>query len=298
MFCKSGKLPEDIPASPASGYGDKGWNGWGDWLGTGNIANQLREYRSFKEARKFARSLKLTNTTEWREFCKSGKLPEDIPASPASGYGDKGWNGWGDWLGTGNIAPSQREFRRFKQARKYAKSLGLIGENGWRRFCRSGDRPADIPSNPDAYYKDKGWIGWGDWFGTGTIAVTKKEFRTFQRARKFARSLNLKGQTQWREFCKAGKRPEDIPSSPHKTYKDKGWAGMPDWLGTDNIAPGQTKWRPFKEARKFARSLNLKGQTQWREFCKAGKRPEDIPSSPDKTYNDKGWVSWGDWLGK
>ncbi len=27
-------------------------------------------------------------------------------------------------------------------------------------------------------------------------------------------------------------RPDDIPSNPNKTYKDKGWAGIRDWLGT------------------------------------------------------------------
>jgi hypothetical protein len=54
------------------------------------------------EARAFARDLNLRSYAEWREFTKSGDLPEDIPVSPEGVYKDKGWEGYGDWLGTGN----------------------------------------------------------------------------------------------------------------------------------------------------------------------------------------------------
>jgi len=37
---------------------------------------------------------------------------------------------------------------------------------------------------------------------------------------------------------------------------------------------------------------------EWREYCKSGKKPINIPASPDKTYKNKGWISWGDFLGK
>ena len=28
------------------------------------------------------------------------------------------------------------------------------------------------------------------------------------------------------------------------------------------------------------------------------KNPPNIPSAPDQTYKDKGWINWPDWLGK
>ena len=55
--------------------------------------------RPFFAARGFARSLSLNSQKEWQEFCRSGKLPEDIPADPESAYKGKGWMGWSDWLG-------------------------------------------------------------------------------------------------------------------------------------------------------------------------------------------------------
>jgi hypothetical protein len=41
----------------------------------------------------------------------------------------------------------------------------------------------------------------------------------------------LKFATDWVAYCKSGKKPNDIPSNPQKTYDKSGWAGMSDWLG-------------------------------------------------------------------
>ena len=56
-------------------------------------------------------------------------------------------------------------------------------------------------------------------------------------------------------------------------------------------------WKPFEQAREFARSLNLKGKEEWEEYRKSGERPDDIPSDPYKTYKNKCWNGWFDWLG-
>jgi len=76
-------------------------------------------------------------------------------------------------------------------------------------------------------------FGTGDWLGTGTIAPRLRQYRSFNAAREFARSLNLESGSEWRAFCKSGKLPPDIPANPHQAYKDKGWKGMRDWLGTN-----------------------------------------------------------------
>ena len=45
---------------------------------------------------------------DWREYTKSNRRPEGIPANPARTY-RKEWKGWGDWLGTGNISDTLRD---------------------------------------------------------------------------------------------------------------------------------------------------------------------------------------------
>jgi hypothetical protein len=72
--------------------------------------------------------------------------------------------------------------------------------------------------------------------------------------------------------------------------------GMSDWLGTDIHRRGNS-WRPFEEARTFARTLGLKSCNAWlREYARSGKKPNDIPAVPNKAYADH-WVDWNDWLG-
>ena len=78
----------------------------------------------------------------------------------------------------------------------------------------------------------------GDWLGTGYIAVSKRKFRSFKEARKFARRLKLGGQKEWLSYCRGessrhGPKPADIPANPEGTYADRGWSGYRDWLGTD-----------------------------------------------------------------
>ena len=55
------------------------------------------------------------------------------------------------------------------------------------------------------------------------------------------------------------------------------------------------EYTSFKNAREFARQLNLKSQKEWREYCTSGNRPDNIPSAPERYYKDS-WKNTADWL--
>ena len=57
-----------------------------------------------------------------------------------------------------------------------------------------------------------------------------------------------------------------------------------------------TKWLPFKQARDVVQKLNLKSKAEWAAWSKS-KRPTNIPSTPNTSYRDSGWVSYPDWHG-
>lgn len=40
----------------------------------------------------------------------------------------------------------------------------LQAREDWRAYCRSGNKPADIPARPDVAYPGE-WMGWADWIG-------------------------------------------------------------------------------------------------------------------------------------
>ena len=226
----SGKKPVDIPSNPNRRYARTGWVSYGDWLGTGEVATRLRQYRSFTKARAFVCGLGLKSTTEWYDYCNSGKKPNDIPSNPNSTYKEAGWSGMGDWLGTGKIAPGQ--YRSFAQARGFSRSLGFKSEADWRDYCKSGRKPNDIPAKPQRVYSNGGgWLGLGDWLGTGIIASRLRQYRSFEQGRSFARGLGLKSNAEWRAYNKSDKRPSDIPATPDHVYAKDGWAGWGDWLG-------------------------------------------------------------------
>ena len=287
---KSKNFPSDIPKTPDHVYKEQ-WKGYGYWYGTGKTSTHDRHHRSFMEAKEFVRTLNLKNKDEWNVYCKSGKKPDDIPATPPYVYGKKGWISWGDWLGHDYVAPRLRKYRSFREARKFAQSLNLKKRSEWWDFCRKKKHPNDIPFAPENTYKNKGWNGWSDFLGT----TRSRNYRSFEDAIKYVHSLKLQSQTEWRKLIKSGRLPVDIPRSPRDGYK-KYWTTWGDWLGTGRIAHQYKEHRSFKDARKFVSQLGLSGQKEWREYCKSEKKPDDIPATPYRVYK-KDWTTWGDWLG-
>jgi hypothetical protein len=141
----------------------------GDWLGTGTVAHSKRQFLPFEQAQDHAQSLRLKSQAEWKAYCKSGDKPDNIPTHPWHVYAGKGWVSWGDWLGTGVTATRARQYRQFEEARAFVHTLAFKRKSDWRSYCRSGDKPHDIPARPDHAYAEEGWVGWGDWLRNGRV---------------------------------------------------------------------------------------------------------------------------------
>ena len=124
------------------------------------------------------------------------------------------------------------------------------------------------------------------------------KFLPFGEALAVARSLNLASSKEWNVWCKGGMCPPKVPHCPHRTFKGGEWQGWGHWLGTGNVQLGVAKqFLPFSQALAFARSLGLGSEKAWRVWRKEGKRPANVPSSPEQAYKDGGWQGWGHWLG-
>jgi hypothetical protein len=368
-------LPIEIPSTPDNVYANSGWLGWGDFLGTGRVANYLREFwpyekarefvhslnirtsaeyyiyrnggrpdlpprpdgvpyspdqsykgagwinwdsflpfrwRPYPEARAFAQSLKFKGQQEWKAYAAGKRpdlppIPEDIPKAPSSAYVDHSWISWGDWLGNGQLTPIKRAYLPYAEARAVIHTLGFKSHSEWMDLADDKTRlPSNIPSRPDQTYAKTGWANWSDWIGcpvkepkVRVLQPRAPRYRDFESARAFVQTLNLGGSLNWPryvrgEFPDKPPKPADIPASPKNVYRDD-WQGWGDWLGTGNIAPVSRQFRPFAEARTFARTLGLAGNDAWRKWWQSA-RPADLPSNPSATYADEGFVSWADFL--
>ena len=162
-YRQSGKKHHDIPSVPSWVYAKSGWLSWGDWLGTGRrrwlgaAAIELQKYASFKKARSHARILGLKSKAEWIAYCRSGKLPDNIPNNPDRIYAEVGWAGISDWLGTGRRA-SECDLATFQKSPRIRTWPRIDLSYRWLEYCASSKKPTDIPANPNVVYADAGWL--------------------------------------------------------------------------------------------------------------------------------------------
>ena len=289
----SGARPYDIPGNPHTYYTSSGWLSFPDFLGY-KIGKVAGEYRSFEEARAYVRTLDLKSAKEWQAWSASGARPYDIPGNPDQTYKSSGWLSYPDFLGY-KIGKVAGEYRSFEEARAYVHTLGLKGKEEWKAWSASSARPYDIPSTPHKYYASSGWLSYGDFLGY-KIGNVAGEFRSFEVARAYVHTLDMKSMEEWEAWRISGARPYDIPSHPDQMYASSGWTSYGDFLGykIGNVAG---EFRSFEDARAYVHTLGLMSWEEWCAWSASGERPYDIPSSPDKYYASSGWLSYGDFLG-
>ena len=136
----------------------------------------------------------------------------------------------GDFVVLAAGQKARREFRSFEEARTYVHTLGLKSKKEWQAWSASGARPYDIPGNPDQTYKSSGWLSYPDFLGYKIGKVTG-EYRSFEDARAYMRTLGLKSTEEWEAWRSSGARPYDIPGDPYTYYASSGWLSFPDFLG-------------------------------------------------------------------
>ncbi len=181
----------------------------------------------------------------------------------------------------------ESNFRDFKSAKKFVSTLNLKDITEWNEYCKSGNKPDDIPSDPESIYKNKGWKTMKYWLNIRKSESYPPFAEAVVEARKLAKIHNITGIETWRLACEGGKIVH-LSSTPYITYR-KEWKGIGYWLGNgkqQENAPLRVH-RSFKEAKEFVRSLGLKNMQEWNDYCKSGNKPDDIPSTPQNVYKKR-----------
>ncbi len=109
----------------------------------------------------------------------------------------------------------------------------------------------------------------------------QKNWRPFEEAHKYARSLGLQSRCEWRKFIDRqyfwlGKKPTDIPDNPVEAYKFE-WKGWENWLGSGNIPVKESK-APQKPVRK--RKLKRKKSRIIEKVCPVAAPEDSLPDKP------------------
>ena len=98
---KDSTYKNQIPIFPNQYYKHKGWIDWNDWLGINKDDEKQSNQQNiipFEEARNYAKSLKLTNELEWKNFYDKCFPFYKYPMEPKDLYSND-WINWKDWLG-------------------------------------------------------------------------------------------------------------------------------------------------------------------------------------------------------
>jgi hypothetical protein len=206
-------------------------------------------YYRYDELKKI---VKINNIRTKNEYIEKYKMlsnsTKKAPLNPYTFYGKEIWKNWSEFLSKpiykkkiNNIYYDYETCKKVIQDKKiesksdfYKKIKELIIENN------------KIPYSPQTIYEDK-WEGWGEFLGTGRVSDNQKLYKSFEDAKLWARSLNLKMVKEWRQL-NLSELPKDIPKKPEKTYKDGGWIDYYDWLGIDKkekISYGEKKIYDF-----------------------------------------------------
>lgn len=67
------------------------------------------------------------------------------------------------------------EFVNYEECKKLIEKIKIKSKRKWDKYWKENERPDNIPYQPDKVYKNKGWISWGDFFGTGTLSPSQRK---------------------------------------------------------------------------------------------------------------------------
>lgn len=178
-----------------------------------------RDFLTFEEARGVVQELNITSVRDWEKLSTDIKHSLGIPACPGLYYKEIGWTNWIDFLG---LTP---RFKTFEEARALARTLGIKSSFEWYNSKLHHHKGLGIPFSPQITYKGKGWAGWSDFLGV-------VPYKSFEEARALARTLGIKSSYEWNRTKSHLRENIGLPSGPHNHYKNKGWSGWGDFLGT------------------------------------------------------------------
>jgi len=156
LYKKNNKLPPNIPNNPNIVYLE--WISWADFLGTKNIYISPNNWINYNQAKNWAINSGVKSAREWAKT----DLPKGIPSGPDKVYKND-WVSWMDWLGFDCVDGQRKPWIEFEKAKLWVKKKGIKSETEWRKFCKEGLIPINIPNAPSYVYR-KYWKGWKDFF--------------------------------------------------------------------------------------------------------------------------------------
>jgi hypothetical protein len=127
-----------------------------------NVHYELYTYEQIKRLVSDNKMTELNDLYKYRETKKDFKIPSSI------NYYKKQYCG-------ANKLFNKNNFLTYDEAKKYVSNLNIKGVAEWINWVKTVNRPNNIHTNPQKYYKNRGWISWYDFLGKKQKASDKTE---------------------------------------------------------------------------------------------------------------------------
>lgn len=184
----------------------------------------------------------------------------------------------------------KKEYWDYETAKDFVAPLGLKSVSDWRKYKISTEFNINLPKNPYGFFKDKGWIDWDDFLGSGVKQNLKINYVSYFEYKKYLMENNIFNIND----LKNNKLPINFPKDPYTYYKKRGdWVNFKDFFPKNN----NSKYLSYNHGKLFVNKLNLNSTKDWYLYKDSKKFNNKIPKAPEKYYKNNGWVDWYDWLG-
>jgi superfamily II DNA or RNA helicase len=281
-YFKNNEVPAGVAKSPDAVFKNQ-WKGWGDYLKTGNLSNSVKQFKSYVETLKIVRKNNIKTRDEYIKFVN--KHPELILRKSLKQFPQ--YKDADDFF--------DRKFITFKEAKKIAKEANIYNISTWKKFARG---KTNLPVDIKKFCKNNNIFNIKNFFHNYSHSEPKKYF-SYREAKKKIKKLNLKNIVDFRNLSKKNLLNKKIPKVPNDFYKNKGWNGWGDFLGTGNLSP-KIKYQlylSFENAKKLIKKNNITTAKEYINFKSFNKNSFYLPSSPATIYK-KSWKGWNDFIDK
>lgn len=188
-------------------------------------------------------------------------------------------------------------FFSYEELKKLVKERNVNTKQEYINTYKTLSKDKKAPLNPCTFYGKEIWQNWSIFLDK---PIFKKKlnnlYYSYEECSNIIQKLKITSKSQFfKEVKNLINKDPSIPYSPYKTYETE-WKSWGEFLGTKKIQDNQIVFLPFEDARNWARSLNLKLSKEWRKLD-LDKLPDGITKKPERTYKNKGWINYYDWLG-
>jgi len=225
-YCRN-NLHLNLPAAAYRQY--KEWKGWDDFL-------DKQQHYTYNEAKKILKKYNFQTVMDYAKAKKKEVLCERCPNTPSAYYKGRGFISYADLFSNGKKKKIYISIS-YIEAKTILEPFKLTSLSDYHNLLKSKKltKGITLPYSPARTYKNKGWKDWEDYLNA-KITNPKdvhKLWYSYDKARKFMKTTNIKTRQEWRAYCKKGLKPDFLPSNPDKAYKGRGWISAKDWFGKE-----------------------------------------------------------------